>query len=275
MAKAKSKTSDITILKAQTIVDGVSIIAGEREQWQQNEYARSNKILYELLGKIQTAYMEASANKTLLAETVQQMKKAVQARKMRVQINTVPLTLFVRYVFNNDRQRAMNYSRTIQAAISAKNPPEKMAAFIEKAGGIEQCKKKVLVKPEAVAKKESIKQAMVQVDQQLSEQVIKPLATFKVSKNLIPAKTDADELTLCLARADASGNVSIICVVPKTSAAVTNWAKSQIARLMVENKDLVSKASIVEAKSEAIEKAKKAASKSKKPTATVGELLAA
>lgn len=274
MAKAKSKTSDKTILKAQAIVDGINAAADQREQWQQNEYARSNKMLYELLRSVHAEYLKACASKTLLIETVRQLKAQVQSKGIRVQINTVPLTLFVRYVFNNDRQRAMNYSRTIQAAISAEIKPENLAAFIEQAGGVEQCKKQTVVQPEALAKKESIKQALAQVDQQLSEDVIKPLATFKVSKNLIPAKADADELTLCLARTDASGNVSIICVVPKTSAAVTNWAKDQIARLMVANKDHVSKASTAEAKSEAIDKAKKAASKNKKPTATVGDLLA-
>jgi hypothetical protein len=274
MAKS-SKTSDKTIQQAQSIVSDVQLLAGRCEKWQKNEYARSNKILYELLAKIQTAYMNASTSKELLKETVAQMKKDLTARKVRVQMNTVPLTLFVRYVFNNDRQQAMNYSRTIQAAISAKVAPGNLAAFIEKEGGVEMCKKKNPVTREAAKKQANIAKALVQVNEQLNDDFIKPLAVFKVPKQLIPAKANNDDLTLCLARTDGNGNVKIICIVPKSSSGVTNWAKNQMARLLMEKQDQASIASAAQAKNDAIDKAKKAASKSKKPTATVGELLAA
>ena len=112
MAKQASSKS---LLSAQAIVSKADALVKQREDFEQNEYARSNKRLYEILAEVLAMYEDAKVSKTVLAETVKQMKDNLAVSKIRIQTNTLALTLFVRYVFRTDRQRSMNYSRTLQA----------------------------------------------------------------------------------------------------------------------------------------------------------------
>lgn len=258
-------------VSAQTIVATADQLVAQREQWQQNEYARSNARLYEILSSVLSMWQQVKDDKELRIETVKQMKAALTEAGVRVQMNTLALTLFVRYVFRTDRNRAMNYSRTLQAAIAAGIDSKDLADFIERSGGIEECKRKFTKSEAVLAKEQAIEQAMSLVEEQLTNSYNSPLATFKVSPNYV--KDLQSGYVIVLARADKKGEVRALATVPAQSEGVTKWAKQQMALYLSQQSAQAAKKAKAQRKTTAIA----AAAKSKTPTVceTVGDLVAA
>ncbi|WP_108646667.1 hypothetical protein [Polynucleobacter rarus] len=267
------QTGSKSVVSATTIVNKADTLVKQRESFEQNEYARSNQRLYELLAEVLEMYEQASSNKTVLAETVKQMKHKLEADKVRVQTNTLALTLFVRYVFRTDRQRSMNYSRTLQAAIQQEISAKQLAQFIEDCGGVESCKKQFTKSETVVAKETTIASNMDVVEETLANAVENPLATFKVAESFV-ADTYNKDFVFVIGKADKQGNIKALGTVPAYSAVMTKWAKQQLALYFSKQQELAKKSINTKRKVSALANAKSVV-KSKTPTETVGELLAA
>jgi hypothetical protein len=270
--KSKLKrTSSNTKMSAQTIVATADKLVEQREQWQQNEYARSNARLYEILSSVLAMWQQVKDDRELRIETVKQMKAALTAAGVRVQMNTLALTLFVRYVFRTDRNRAMNYSRTLQAAMAAGIDSKDLADFIERSGGVEECKRQMSKSEAVLAKEQAIESAMTLVEEQLESSYSAPLATFKVSPDYVQGLQSG--YVFLMARASSKGEIRALAVVPAQSEGMTKWAKQQMALFLSQQSVKAAKNAKVKRKNSAIE----TAAKSKTPTMceTVGDLVAA
>jgi hypothetical protein len=270
--KSKLKrTSSNTKMSAQTIVATADKLVEQREQWQQNEYARSNARLYEILSCVLAMWQQVKDDRELRIETVKQMKAALTAAGVRVQMNTLALTLFVRYVFRTDRNRAMNYSRTLQAAMAAGIDSKDLADFIERSGGVEECKRQMSKSEAVLAKEQAIESAMTLVEEQLESSYSAPLATFKVSPDYVQGLQSG--YVFLMARASSKGEIRALAVVPAQSEGMTKWAKQQMALFLSQQSVKAAKNAKVKRKNSAIE----TAAKSKTPTVceTVGDLVAA
>ena len=274
MAKATKSVSNNTILKAQAIVSVADGLVKQQQDWQQNEYARSNARLYEILAEVLKMYEQVKDDKQLRIETVKQMKDALTAAGVRIQMNTLAITLFVRYVFRTDRQRALNYSRTIQAALSEGIKAEDFAQFVEDNGGVEQCKRKFTKSDKVKAKEQAITNAMTLVEEQLASNDAKPLATFKVLPEFVAEHQDG--YVFVMAKAERSGKVKALAVVPAQSAGVTKWAKQNLALFLSDQAAKSAAKAKAQRKDQALQAAKQA-SKNKTPTVleTVGDLVEA
>ncbi len=266
-----ARTSSNTKMSAQTIVATADRLVEQREQWQQNEYARSNARLYEILSCVLAMWQQVKDDKELRIETVKQMKTALTAVGVRVQMNTLALTLFVRYVFRTDRNRAMNYSRTLQAALAAGVDSKDLADFIERSGGVEECKRQLSKSEAVLAKEQAIESAMTLVEEQLESSYSAPLATFKVSPDYVEGLQAG--YVFLMARASSKGEIRALAVVPAQSEGMTKWAKQQMALFLSQQSVKAAKNAKVKRKNSAIE----TAAKSKTPTVceTVGDLVAA
>ena len=264
---AKSKIS------ANSLMNELNALVKERENFEKEEFARSNKRLYEILTKVYRAYVEAKQTDSILKETVKEMKLALQTSGERIQTNTLAINLFVRYVFRISRQRTHNYSRTLQAAYAKSIKPENLAEFIEGSGGVEECKRTLMKKPATLAKENSIKDTLPLVDEQLNDESQK-LGEFKVSSEWV-SKTYDKELTVMVGKTDKQGNIRVVSVIPAYSKGVTNWAKKQIAIFLIEKQAEAKKNEKVLRKKEALKSATAKSKKNNSATETVGELLAA
>jgi hypothetical protein len=262
-----------TEVVAANIIAKANYLVKQREDFEQNEFARSNQRLYQILAEVLDMYLEASKSKTLLKDSVALLKSALQADNVRVQTNTLALTLFVRYVFRTDRQRSMNYSRTLQAAIQQGISAKQLAQFIEDCGGVEQCKKQFTKSAVVIAKESTIANNLTFVDDALTNAEESPLATFKVAESLV-AKTYDKGYVFVIGKADKKGSIKALNVVPAYSAGMTKWAKQQLALFLAEQQAGAEKQAKGRRKESALAKAKSAV-QSKTPTETVGELLAA
>jgi hypothetical protein len=229
--------------------------------------------LYEILAEVLEMYELASVSKSVLTETVKQMKSNLDVHNIRVQTNTLALTLFVRYVFRTDRQRSMNYSRTLQAAIQTGISSKCLAQFIEDSGGVEQCKKQTTKSAKVVAKEQAIANSLSMVEETLENAISRPLATFKVNSNFV-AETYNKDYVFVIGKADKQGNIKALGAVPAYSAGLTKWAKHQLALYFSQQKEIAEKNAKAKRKNSAIASARSAV-KNNSPAETVGELLAA
>lgn len=258
---------------AANIVAKADYLVKQREDFEQNEYTRSNKRLYEILAEVLDMYEQASSSKKLFKESVALLKSRLEAGNVRIQTNTLALTLFVRYVFRTDRQRSMNYSRTLHAAIQQGIKATQLAKFIEDCGGVESCKKQFAKSAKVVAKETSIANNMTFVEDTLANAIDNPLATFKVAKDFV-ANTYDKEFVFVIGKADKQGNIKALGAIPAYSAGMTKWAKQQLALFLAAQQATADKQAKVKRKDLALTIAKSSI-KSKTPTETVGELLAA
>ena len=264
---AKSKIS------ANSLMNELNALVRERENFEKEEFARSNKRLYEILTKVYQAYVEAKQTDSILKETVKEMKLALQKSGERIQTNTLAINLFVRYVFRISRQRTHNYSRTLQAAYAKSIKPENLAEFIEGSGGVEECKRTLMKKPETLAKEKSIQETLPLVEEQLNDESQK-LGEFKVGAEWV-SNTHDKELTVLVGKTDKHGNIRVLSVVPAYSKGMTNWAKKQIAMFLIEKQAEAKKNEKTLRKKDAMKTATEKAKKNNSATETVGELLAA
>jgi hypothetical protein len=274
MAKAAKAVSNKVVIKAQAIVAGADVLVQQREHWQQNEYARSNTRLYDILAEVLKMYEQVKDDKVLRGETAKQMKQQLSAAGVRTQANTLVLTLFVRYVFRTERQRALNYSRTLQAALSEGITADRLAGFIESCGGVEQCKKQFIKSAKVVDKETAIADAMPLVEEQLTERESQPLAVFNVPAEFV-ADTHDKDFMFVLAKADADGKVKALSAIPAQTAGMTKWAKQQLALFLCNKTAAATKSAKAKRKENAISNAKSAKEKSPAASETVGDLIEA
>jgi len=79
-------------------------------------------------------------------------------------------------VFNSDRKRAQGYGYVLAAAVSHKVQAADFPAWVVKQGGLEEIKRLMVKKPEAIAKQEAIKAATEAVKGSLELNALQPLA---------------------------------------------------------------------------------------------------
>jgi len=270
----KVNTRDKSPVGAANIVGQMKKLAKAREVFEATEYARSNQKLYEILAEAYEQYLLAKTTPTLFKETVKQLVGILKSEGSKVQTNTLAINLFVRFVFRSDRQRAHNYSRTLQAAVSMNVKPEDLAKFITDAGGVEQCKKQVAKSDLVVKKQQTIAQAMPRVDELIKETALSPVASFKVDRDMVAASFD-QEMTFLIGKTDKSGNVSVVSVVPGYSQGFANWAKQQLAAYLAEHLSEAEAQAKEQERRALIENIAQSGKKTNVASETVGELLAA
>lgn len=267
------KANTNSAFKASNLLVALDALVTERETFEREEYARSNAKLYEILTKIYSAYKIAKGSDSLLTETVRQMKQVLQQSGERIQTNTLAINLFVRYVFRTSRQRAHNYSRTLQAAYAKGISPEALPQFITDGCGVEECKKDFVKGPKAKAREEKIASALDMVNEQLTNNC-SSLAEVTVPAAWV-AGTYEEEMTFLVGKADKNGKVKVTSVVPAFSKGMAKWAKQQLALFLAEQQAMTQKGAKVKRKDAAITAVANKAKKNNSATETVGELLAA
>jgi hypothetical protein len=268
----KIKPAEFNKAYAETVMISLNKLVQQREQFEQNEYARSNACLYELLTGVHSNYSEARESRGVLMATVKAMKEELLLQGARVQTNTTVLGMFVRYVFRTDRQRAYNYTCALQAAIAANVTSADLAQYFADQGGIEECKKQFVKSEKTIAKAQKIATSMPLVTEYLQSESC--IAEFDVAPEYV-AKTCGQEFTFLLAKADSNGHVQVMSAVPSFSKAFANWAKQELAVFLAEQQMLADEQAANSGYNNAIKAAAESAKQNNSATETVGELLGA
>lgn len=219
-------TTEVVIKKANELV-------AAREKFETTTLARSNKELYGILGQVHDLFISACASTECLKDTVKAMKAVLAKRNVKVQSNSPALTVFVRYVFNSDRKRAYNYTRTLMAAIQANTPLNKFSEFIESKGGVEECKKNFVKKLETVQKELAIKEATAEMTATLQTMEAEEVVHMADSSVHF---SDGCDFVYVIARQTAKDKLELLRVIPKTTKALENSAIKELAKDLIEKR---------------------------------------
>jgi hypothetical protein len=217
--------SAANILFSNATVKTLDDLRNKRITWEATYYKKSNEGLYGLLAEAKevfdTKFMKATEGdrKTLRKDLEEKLK----ADGLRAQRNTTTLTMFIRFVFGNDRKRAHAYTYVIKAAISHDIAAADLANFITEQGGIEEIKRKMVIKEETIQKRADLAKAQTEVIANLEDATVKPLATIKLA-NI------SGEYAILLAKPTVDGDVNVIGVLGDVNEALYNALLKKLAK---------------------------------------------
>ncbi len=163
---------------ANSIVQQLDVLSTRRDQWEKTDYKKANDGLYALLADcleiFNARFVKGSEDdkKALRRSLMERLK----ANNVRVVATSTTLTMLARFVFNSDRKRAQGYGYVLAAAVSHGIESAEFPAWVLKQGGIEEIKRLMVKKPEAIAKQQAVKAAAEAVKGDLELNTLQPLA---------------------------------------------------------------------------------------------------
>jgi hypothetical protein len=215
---------------AKTSVQTLDGLVTRRKQWEATDYKKANEGLYALLADCLALFNEkfvAAADDSKKALRIELTHK-LKADGVKVQQTTPTLTMFVRYVFGSDRKRAHGYAYVLKAAISHGVSAKEMPDYILREGGIEEVKRKMVVKEETLAKRAVLESAKVAVKSAVESAVVTPLAKITLAGV-------TGEFAVLLAKPTPDGMVNIISVLSDVKDALVETLFAQMAKRKVED----------------------------------------
>lgn len=204
-------TSYTSVAAGSFVSNTVAELDGLRMQcknWERNEYKKANDVLYTLLADC-LALFEGQFLKATNEERKQLREELVVKLKndgIKVQRNTVTLTMFIRFVFSADRKRAHSYAYVLKAAISSGISAANLASYISSEGGMEEVKRKMVVSEKTLNKREQVATAQDAVKAAIDDAVVQPLAKVNLA-NI------TGDYAILLAKPGAGSEVAIIATL--------------------------------------------------------------
>ena len=250
-ALGKESSTQMYVLK---VIEKANALSIERETFEKEEFARSNKALYSILTKIYMLFNDA-VNDKCIKEAAKAMREQLKKRGVKVQSNTPALTCFVRFIFNSDRKRAYNYASTLMAAIDAEVKPENLALFIEGGNGVEEIKKTHKMKDETKQRIDAVNTA--------SNDVFDILRTMKAVETVSMPNASVDfsdgvEFAFIVARSIGNGSFELLRAVPKSTKVMQTAVVKELAKNLIDaaekNKNELKRKNIEKATEDVVKK---------------------
>jgi hypothetical protein len=251
-----------------SVIEAATKLILQREAFEAEEFARSNKALYAILSNVYALFNKAVAD-NCIGEVAKAMRAELKLRGIRVQSNTPALTCFVRFVFNSDRKRAYNYATTLMAAVKAEIAPADLTDFIERSNGVEECKKQFKIKDEVKQRNEAIRVASVNVVDTL--QTMQATATVTLPNTAVTL-ADGAQFAFIVARSIGNGEFELLHAVPTTTKVMQSSAIKELAKYSIEAAELSNAAAKSNRLKNATHKAAKSMTVKTAASMTVGEL---
>lgn len=154
------------------------------------------------------------------------LMQRLQADGVRVVKTTTTPTMLARFVFNSDRKRAQGYGYVLTAAVSHGVSAADFPAWVVNQGGIEEIKRLMVKKPEALAKQAAVKAATAEVKGGLELAALQPLA--RVSLEGLTGT-----YAVLLAKPNPAGGVDIVGSLPEANDALVNALILRMAKQLV------------------------------------------
>jgi hypothetical protein len=236
MAKAnKAATSVFTPSAADVAFTNATVqsldgLLARRQQWEATDYKKANDGLYALLADCLALFNQQfmAADITGQKALRQDLTAKLKAGDVKVQKTSPTLTMFVRYVFGSDRKRAQGYAYVLKAAISNGIAAKDLADYIIAEGGIEQVKRKMVMKEETIARRAAVDAAKVSVKAAAELASLTPLAT-------VPLAGVTGDYVVLLAQPTPDGMVNIISVLSDVKDTLVETLFAQMAKKKVED----------------------------------------
>ncbi len=228
MSKKVKTLTAANLVFVNAIVQQLDVLSARREQWEATDYKKANEGLYALLADclevFDVRFVKGSEDdkKALRRELIERLTAA----KVRVVKTSTTLTMLTRYVFNADRKRAQGYGNVLAAAVQEKITVEGFAEWVVEQGGVEEIKRKMVKKPEALAKQAAVKAATVAVKGDLELNTLQPLAHVGINGL-------TGTFAVLLAKPNAQGGADIVGSLSDINDALVNALIIRMAKAQV------------------------------------------
>jgi hypothetical protein len=178
MSNAAKNLSATNLAFANSIVQQLDVLSVRRKEWEATDYKKANDGLYALLADCLDVYNArfVKGNEDDQKALRRSLMERLQADNVRVVKTSTTLTMLARFVFNSDRKRAQGYGYVLAAAVSHGIEAAGFPAWVVGEGGIEEIKRNMVKKPEAIAKQQAVKAAAEVVKGDLELNTLQPLA---------------------------------------------------------------------------------------------------
>lgn len=229
MSKNAKTLSAANMAFANSIVQQLDDLSARRDQWEKTDYKKANDGLYALLAEcldiFNVRFVKGSAEDQIALR--RNLMQRLQADGIRVVKSSTTVTMLARFVFNSDRKRAQGYGYVLAAAVSHKVQAADFAAWVVKQGGLEEIKRFMVKKPEAIAKQEAVKAATVAVKGELEDNAVKPLAHVNLQGL-------TGDYAVLLVKPCANGGVDIVGSLSNANEALVKALILRMAKAQVE-----------------------------------------
>lgn len=229
MSNAAQTLSATNLAFANSIVQQLDVLSVRRKEWEATDYKKANDGLYALLADCLDVYNARFVKGSLDDQKAlrRSLIERLQADNVRVVKTSTTLTMLARFVFNSDRKRAQGYGYVLAAAVSHGIQAAGFPAWVVDEGGIEEIKRLMVKKPEAIAKQEAVKAATAAVNGDLEQNTLQPLA--HVDLNGLTGK-----YVVLLAKPNVNGGADIVGLLSDINEALTNALILRMAKAQVE-----------------------------------------
>lgn len=230
MSKSSVKTNVVNTKFSSSIVQQLDALCNRREAWEAGSYKKANDELYSLLAECLSIYLDKfqlgsdEDKKALRKELIERLK----ADGIRVVRTSTTLTMLARFVFNSDRKRAQGYGYVIAAAVSHGVNAKDFAEWVRREGGIEEIKRLMVAKPEALAKREAVATAMSDVKGAMELTALQPLAHVDIDG------LGTGKFVVLLAKPNPKGGGDVIATLTDVNEALVKALVQRIAKQQVE-----------------------------------------
>jgi hypothetical protein len=228
MSKKVKTLTSANLVFVNSIVQQLDVLSARREQWEATDYKKANEGLYALLADclevFNVRFVKGSEDdkKALRRQLIERLTAA----KVRVVKTSTTLTMLTRYVFNADRKRAQGYGYVLAAAVSHGVQTADFANWVVKEGGIEEVKRQMIQKPEAIAKQAAVKAATAAVKGDLELNALQPLAHVGINGL-------TGTFAVLLAKPNAQGGADIVGSLSDINDALVNALIVRMAKAQV------------------------------------------
>ncbi|WP_350296963.1 hypothetical protein [Limnohabitans sp. Rim8] len=214
---------------ASSIVQQLDVLSVRRKEWEATDYKKANDGLYALLAECLDVYNARFVKGSLDDQKAlrRSLIERLQADGIKVVKTSITLTMLARYVFNSDRKRAQGYGYVLAAAVSHGIEAADFPAWVLQQGGIEEIKRLMVKKPEALAKQEAVKAATLAVNGEIELNTLQPLAH-------VGLKGLTGKHAVLLVKPNVNGGVDIVGSLSDINEALLNALILRMAKAQVE-----------------------------------------
>jgi hypothetical protein len=228
-AAAEAAKAAATANFVQSLVAELDGLSANCISWEKTSFKTANEELYALLARclaiFESRFQNASDQER--AALRKEVLARLQGKGIRVVKQSATLTMFIRLLFNSDRKRANSYAYVLTAAMTHGVRSAELAQWITQTGGIEEVKRRHLVKPETAQRQAELAQTRHRLESEIAQAHDAPLA--QVALNGLEG-----DYVLLLARPNQDGQgARVVGVLPDASESLRKGLLQQLAKQRV------------------------------------------
>lgn len=222
-ARAIDHTTNNLVAK----LDGLS---AKCDAWEHGIYQTATDALYELLAECLDIYQQdfIKATDDVKAALRLELVNRLQSAGIRVFKTTLTMHLLVRYVFKSDRRRAHVYGYVLRAAVADGIAGWMLPDYIRSAGGVEEIRRKQVVKEETLKAREQLAAAVAWVIAEIEQNSVSPLGVIDA-----PTGEDFKDFCVVLGKPRGDGTIALVSVLSDVSESMLKQFTEKVAKVRV------------------------------------------